>query len=88
MSGVLQDVVNSIFEPGVNRGLLLVLHTACGALLVTLIAIAFYTQGNGHVLALLAIATALWISITWYGSNTHSSTNVVVSVGLKDRLCP
>ena len=65
MPSVFEDVVDSIFKPGVNRGLLVFLHTACGALIATLIAIAVYTRGNGHVLALLAIAMGLWLSITW-----------------------
>lgn len=65
MTGIFEDVVDSIFNPGVNRGLLVFLHTACGALITTLIAIAVYTRGNIHVLALLGIATGLWLSITW-----------------------
>jgi len=65
MSSTLRDIVNSIFEPGTNQGLLRAMNASFYALFATLAALLVATRGNVHVVALLTLSVALWASIKW-----------------------
>lgn len=39
------------------------------ALILVLVALAFLTSWNGHVLLLLGLTSALWAAMVWYGSH-------------------
>ncbi|KAJ2377767.1 hypothetical protein IW150_001191 [Coemansia sp. RSA 2607] len=64
--GVLQDVINSIFEPGVNRGVLLVMNCAFAGLFLILFYLIYATSFNIHVCALTLIAGGLFASVQWF----------------------
>ncbi|KAJ2685076.1 hypothetical protein IWW39_004518 [Coemansia spiralis] len=65
-SGILGDIVNSIFEPGVNRGVLVVMNSAFAGLFLILAYLLFATHFNLHVCVLTLIAMGLFISIQWF----------------------
>ncbi|KAJ1969525.1 hypothetical protein IWQ62_000564 [Dispira parvispora] len=60
---VVQDVIDSAFQPGVNRGLLLALNLSFAALLITLGFLAFMTGGNFHAVFLFLISAALFVAM-------------------------
>ncbi|GAA6047819.1 hypothetical protein JCM3770_004658 [Rhodotorula araucariae] len=66
MSSTLRDIVDSIFTPGTNSGLLRAMNASFYALFATLFGMVVLTRGNGHVCALLALSVALWASIKWF----------------------
>lgn len=62
--GIFWDVVCSIFEPGVNTGLMLVIHFIFSSLLLAqLIFIVTVDVKNVHMWMLLAISAALYASL-------------------------
>lgn len=64
--GILQDLIMSVFEPGVNRGLLLVMHASFIGLLFSLLFLMVLTEGkNIHVWLLLFITVLLYGTIVW-----------------------
>jgi hypothetical protein len=64
--GILEDLVMSLWEPGVNRGLLILLHGAFIALLCSLLWMLWLTGGNNtHVWILTVIAVSLYATIVW-----------------------
>ncbi|KAJ2060806.1 hypothetical protein GGI17_003516 [Coemansia sp. S146] len=65
-SGILGDIVSSIFEPGVNRGVLVVMNSAFAGLFLILAYLLFATNFNLHVCALTLIAVCLFASIQWF----------------------
>ncbi|KAJ2136571.1 hypothetical protein IW136_003852 [Coemansia sp. RSA 678] len=65
-AGVFQDIINSIFEPGVNHGVMLVMNCAFFGLFVILLYLMVATNFNLHVCALTAIAALLFGSIQWF----------------------
>ncbi|KAJ2096191.1 hypothetical protein GGI16_004944 [Coemansia sp. S142-1] len=65
-SGILGDIVSSIFEPGVNRGVLIVMNSAFAGLFLILSYLLFATNFNLHVCALTLIAVCLFASIQWF----------------------
>lgn len=65
MSSTLKDIVDSIFTPGTNQGLLRAMNASFYALFATLAALLVATRGNVHVVALLTLSVALWASIKW-----------------------
>ncbi|KAJ2854455.1 hypothetical protein J3B02_002667 [Coemansia erecta] len=65
-SGIFQDVINSIFEPGVNRGVIFVMNAAFAGLFLILFYLLFATSFNIHVCALTLIAAGLFASIQWF----------------------
>ncbi|KAJ2158455.1 hypothetical protein GGF46_003772 [Coemansia sp. RSA 552] len=65
-TGVFQDVINSIFEPGVNHGVMLVMNCAFLGLFGILVYLIFATHFNVHVCALSVIAVLLFASIQWF----------------------
>ncbi|ORX69717.1 hypothetical protein DL89DRAFT_293329 [Linderina pennispora] len=72
-SGVFQDVINSIFEPGVNHGVLVVMNCAFIGLFLILFYLLVATGFNLHVCALTAIAVLLFASIQWFIRELASS---------------
>ncbi|KAJ2714055.1 hypothetical protein H4R19_001931 [Coemansia spiralis] len=65
-ASVFRDVVDSIFEPGVNRGVLVVMNGAFVGLFAILGYLLFATRLNLHVCLLTAIAVLLFASIQWF----------------------
>ncbi|PIA16868.1 hypothetical protein COEREDRAFT_80923 [Coemansia reversa NRRL 1564] len=65
-AGVFQDVINSIFQPGVNHGVMVVMNCAFLCLFVILGYLLFATRLNIHVCALTIIAGLLFASIQWF----------------------
>lgn len=63
--GIFSDLVNSIFTPGTNSGLVAAMNYSFFALFATLFGMLVLTRGNGHVLAMLGLSVALWASIRW-----------------------
>ncbi|TNY19775.1 ER protein Pkr1-domain-containing protein [Rhodotorula diobovata] len=66
MASTLRDIVDSIFTPGTNEGLLRAMNWSFYALFATLSALLVATRGNVHVVALLTLSVALWASIKWF----------------------
>ncbi|KAK4702544.1 hypothetical protein P7C70_g3676, partial [Phenoliferia sp. Uapishka_3] len=64
--GVLSDVVDSIFTPGTNPGLLQAMNASFYALFFTLFVMLFLTSGNLHVWALFGLSLGLFGSIKWF----------------------
>ncbi|KAJ1940879.1 hypothetical protein FBU59_003676 [Linderina macrospora] len=64
--GVFQDVIDSIFEPGVNHGVLVVMNCAFAGLFLILLYLLVATGFNLHVCALTLIAILLFGSIQWF----------------------
>lgn len=62
---MLGDIVDSIFTPGTNSGLIRAMDMSFYALFVTLAALVVMTRGNGHVCALFALSIGLFVSIKW-----------------------
>ncbi|KAJ2795313.1 hypothetical protein H4R20_005925, partial [Coemansia guatemalensis] len=65
-AGVFQDVINSIFQPGVNHGVMVVMNCAFLCLFIILGYLLFATRLNIHVCALTVIAGLLFASIQWF----------------------
>ena len=61
------DFLSNILAPGssLNPTFLLVVDIVLGLLSLTLGSFAIVTGGNVHLIALLFIALALWVSIKW-----------------------
>ncbi|KAJ9089110.1 hypothetical protein DSO57_1016207 [Entomophthora muscae] len=64
-SSMFKDVIDSIFTPGVNSGLIRAMNISFIFLFVTLAAFAVITSFNIHVIALNFIAFGLFCSINW-----------------------
>lgn len=65
--GVIGDIVASLWEPGVNYGLELLLHGVFLCLIISLVYILVLTGiGNIHGWLLLAITFLLYGTIFWY----------------------
>ena len=73
---VLSEFAESAFQPGVNRGLIVVLHASFIVLLVVLMFLNILLSfSNIHIWILLSISIGLYASITWY--NTYSYLNFI-----------
>jgi hypothetical protein len=61
------DFLSNILAPGssLNPSFLLVVNVVLALLSLTLGSLAIATGGNAHLIALLFIALALWVSIKW-----------------------
>lgn len=64
--GILIEVFNSIFTPGVNDKVQVVIHSVFAFLLITLLTLFWLSDWNFHAGMLTLTASALWLSITWY----------------------
>lgn len=66
-AAILGEFAQSAFVPGVNRGLLAVLHVVFVMLLLTLASLIVLTGlTNVHTWALLGLAVGLYTSLLWY----------------------
>ncbi len=63
--GVASDVVKSVFEPGVNKGLVVFVYGIFTVLIVTLVAITLFIEFNIHVVMLTLLSAALFAAIRW-----------------------
>lgn len=65
MSSTLQGVWDSVFEGGVNSPTHRLMNLSFFGLFGTLLLLLILTGGNLHVVALLALAVGLFLSINW-----------------------
>lgn len=63
-----QAVIQSIFEPGVNSGLLTAINVIFLCLVIVLVFLLISFGFNIHVLMLLILSTGLLLSINWFVS--------------------
>ncbi|KAL7411972.1 ER protein Pkr1-domain-containing protein [Mrakia frigida] len=64
--GFFADIISSVFDGGVNHGLILGMHLSFFGLLLVLMALYVLTQWNIHVLALAGVSVCLWASTGWF----------------------
>ncbi|RKP02149.1 hypothetical protein CXG81DRAFT_25168 [Caulochytrium protostelioides] len=62
-AGLVGDVINGIFEPGVNASTIAVMNGSFYALFVCLATLLVLTRGNIHVGVLTALAAGLFASV-------------------------
>lgn len=62
---MLGDIIDSIFTPGTNSGLIRAMEMSFYALFATLLGLVVLTRGNGHVCALFGLSVGLFASIKW-----------------------
>ncbi|KAJ2856748.1 hypothetical protein GGI22_003716 [Coemansia erecta] len=65
-NGIFRDVVDSIFEPGVNRSVIVVMNCSFFALFFILVYLLIATNFNLHVCALTVLSALLFASINWF----------------------
>ncbi|KAK4057587.1 hypothetical protein OIO90_001232 [Microbotryomycetes sp. JL221] len=65
-NSMLSDVIQSIFEPGTNQGLIKAMTLSFYSLFVTLFGLICLTKGNLHVVCLLLLSIGLFVSIKWF----------------------
>ena len=58
-------MVDSVFTPGTNAGLIKAMSYSFYALFATLATLVYATGGNVHVCLLLLLSVALFASIKW-----------------------
>ena len=67
LAEILGEFAQSAFVPGVNRGLLVVLHAVFIMLILTLVSLIILTGlTNVHTWALLGLAVGLYTALFWY----------------------
>jgi ER protein Pkr1 len=68
------DFLSNILAPGssLNPTFLLVVDGVLALLALTLVSLVIATGGNVHLIALLVIELALWVSIKWWGNQKKS----------------
>lgn len=73
-----QELVQSIWLPGVNRALMLAIHATYACLFLTILAM-FWLLHSPTLLAMLILSVVLYITLLWYPShhcsNTHETPN-------------
>jgi hypothetical protein len=52
-------------QPGANAAVVLAMNLSFFFLLITLFGLAFLTDWNGHVLALIGVNLGLWAAMVW-----------------------
>jgi len=62
---MLQDIVQSIFEPGVNSHVLKAVNIIFVCLIIVGIGLVLFSGFNIHLLVLLVLSSGLLISINW-----------------------
>lgn len=68
---MVEGVVSSIFEPGTNPQLVRAMRYSFFALFATLAGMLVLTRGDWHILAMLVMSLALFVSMTWYRVMLH-----------------
>ncbi|KAI9499354.1 hypothetical protein BDB00DRAFT_796462 [Zychaea mexicana] len=67
MSGIVNDIVQSIMTPGYTaKGVIKLMFYAFYVLFATLAAMVVVTGFNGHVIALLLLSICLFLTIRWF----------------------
>lgn len=77
--GFVQDIVLNIFEPGVNRSVLIFLNLTFLLLILTLIGITVLVGLDLHILFLMVLAVGLMVGFNWY---VYSAVTACVSPGI------
>ena len=62
---LLQELIESIWQPGVNRGLLYAIHATFGALFFTNLAV-FILLPNWSVFAMIVLSVLLYLTLLWF----------------------
>ncbi|KAM0756028.1 hypothetical protein T439DRAFT_351757 [Meredithblackwellia eburnea MCA 4105] len=65
-NGILQDVLESIWTPGTNTGLIKAMNYSFYSLFIVLFGMVFLTNFNLHVCALLTLSVGLFFSLKWF----------------------
>ncbi|KAJ3124643.1 hypothetical protein HK101_006093 [Irineochytrium annulatum] len=63
---ILEEVWNSVFEPGVNSKVVMVMDMCFYGLFGILLALFFASGFNPHVAFLEVVAVCLWVSVKWF----------------------
>ena len=63
--GFVEGLVDSIFQPGVNKSLLVITNVAFGCLTLVLALIGVLVEFNIHVFFLFFLGLCLWMAINW-----------------------
>ncbi|KAI0248700.1 hypothetical protein BJV78DRAFT_1233662 [Lactifluus subvellereus] len=73
------DFLSNIFAPGssLNPTFLVVVDGVLALLALTLVSLVIATGGNVHLIALLVIELALWVSIKWFINELQKTEFVV-----------
>ncbi|KAI9246104.1 hypothetical protein BDA99DRAFT_565684 [Phascolomyces articulosus] len=67
MSGIVNDIVQSIMTPGYTaKGVIKLMFYAFYILFATLTIMIFLSGGNLHVIALLLLSICLFLTIRWF----------------------
>ncbi|KAL6930397.1 hypothetical protein ACO0R3_003515 [Hanseniaspora guilliermondii] len=61
-----EGVIDSIFQPGTNKGLLICTHVSFVALIITLSSLVYISKYNIHYINLLIISILLYITVNWF----------------------
>ena len=65
MASIVQSVLDSLQQPGLNAPMQNAMHLSFLGLFMTLFAMLFMTNGNVHLWALIAITAGLYASVNW-----------------------
>lgn len=63
--GFVTDIVLNVFEPGVNRSVLIFLNLTFACLLLTLVGLTLLVGLDLHIIFLIILAVALWAGFNW-----------------------
>jgi hypothetical protein len=80
--GMLLDVVESIYTPGVNTGLATFMFVLLGVLLLNAVGLLLYFGPNVHLIVLLALSLVLTGLMAWCGPATGCPAELVGSLAM------
>jgi hypothetical protein len=79
LADIFTEFAASAFQPGVNRGLIVVLHASFILLLAVLMFLNLLTSfANIHVWALIGLSTGLYASVIWYYRLLRQTGNLIL----------
>ncbi|GMM42945.1 hypothetical protein ACO0OE_003946 [Hanseniaspora uvarum] len=61
-----EGLIDSIFQPGTNRGLLICTHLSFVALIAVLSSLVYVSNYNIHYINLLIISILLYVTVNWF----------------------
>ncbi|KAI8911021.1 hypothetical protein EDD86DRAFT_204220 [Gorgonomyces haynaldii] len=67
--GIVYDIFDSIFTPGLPPRVQAVLHLVFFLLVLNFVFMLWLTDFNGHVLFLTVVSMLMWITVTWFIAN-------------------
>lgn len=79
-----EGVIDSIFQPGTNKGLLICTHVSFLALIATLSSLVYISSFNIHYINLLVISILLYITVNWFIIEL-GKTKLLTNEELEDR---